>query len=57
MELERYATRWRNPQDFDAAVIKGLITESEANYWKTVPTDSAEWQDLKDAVEVRKDLW
>lgn len=57
MSLERYATRWRNPQDFDAAAVKGLITEAEATYWKTVPTDSAEWQDLRDAVQVRAPLW
>ena len=57
MDLERYATRWRNPEDFDAAAVKGLITEAEAAYWKTVPTSSKEWQDLRDAVEVRTDLW
>ena len=57
VELERYATRWRNPEDFDAAAVKGLITEAEAAYWKTVPTDSPEWQDLRDAVEVRYKLW
>ena len=57
MDLERYATRWRNPQDFDAAAIKGLITEAEAAYWKTVPTDSEEWADLRDAIEVRFKLW
>jgi len=57
MDLERYATRWRNPQDFDAAAIKGLITEAEAEYWKTVPTDSEEWADLRDAIEVRFKLW
>ena len=57
MDLERWATRWRNPLDFDQAAKKGLITEAESKYWKTVPTDSKEWQDLRDAVEVRDLLW
>jgi hypothetical protein len=57
MSLERYATRWRNPIDFDEAAKKGLITEAEARYWKKVPTSSSEWQDLRDAVEVRSPLW
>ena len=57
MSLERWATRWRNPLDFDQAAKKGLITEAESKYWKTVPTDSKEWQDLRDAVEVRDLLW
>lgn len=57
MDLERWATRWRNPQDFDRAAEVGIITEAEAAYWKTVPTDSPEWQDLRDAVEVRSLLW
>ena len=57
MTLKRWATRWRNPIDFDQAAVKGLITESEAAYWKGIPTDSLEWQDLRDAVEVRTLLW
>jgi len=57
MNLERYATRWRKPEDFDAAVVRGIISEEEATYWKTVPTTSSEWQDLRDAVEVRRELW
>ena len=57
MDLERWATRLRNPLDFDQMAIKGVITEAEAEYWKTVPTDSPEMQDLRDAVEVRNPIW
>jgi hypothetical protein len=57
MSLERYATRWRNPLDFDRAVVKGILTPDEAKYWKKVSVKSDEWQDLRDAVTVRVPLW
>jgi len=57
MNLERWATRLRNPQDFDQMAVKGVITEQERDYWKTVDTTSPEFQDLRDAVEVRSPIW
>ncbi len=57
MELERWATRLRNPLDFDQMAAKGVITEAERDYWITVATDSAEMQDLRDALEVRGPIW
>jgi D-alanyl-D-alanine carboxypeptidase len=57
MDLERWATRLRNPLDYDQMVVKGVITEAERDYWVTVATDSPEMQDLRDAVEVRNPLW
>ena len=57
MELERWATRLRNPQDFDRMETIGVITETERNYWVTVDTASDEFQDLRDAVQVRAPLW
>lgn len=57
MDLERWATRLRNPLDFDRMVVKGVITETERDYWVTVPTDSPEMADLRDAVAVRNPIW
>ncbi len=57
MNLERWATRLRNPIDFDQMAAKGVITEAERDYWITVATDSGEMQDLRDAIEVRNPLW
>ncbi len=57
MNLERWATRLRNPIDFDQMAVKGIITEAERDYWVTVATDSGEFQDLRDAVEVRGPIW
>ena len=57
MTLERWATRLRNPIDFDQMARSGIITAQERDYWVNVPTDSSEFQDLRDAVEVRSPLW
>ena len=57
MTLERWATRLRNPVDFDRMVEVGILTAAERDYWVTVPTDSPEFQDLRDAVEVRSPLY
>ena len=57
MSTERWATRLRNPEDFDRMASKNVITEAERDYWVTVPTDSPEMNDLRDAVDVRNPLW
>lgn len=57
MTLERWATRLRNPIDFDRMADVGIITQTERDYWVTVPTGSDEYQDLRDAIEVRSPLW
>lgn len=57
MNLERWATRLRNPLDFDRMAAIKVITQDERDYWVNVPTNSPEFQDLRDAVEVRTPLW
>ena len=57
MDTERWATRLRNPLDFQRMVDVGVITQDEMNYWVGVDTASPEMQDLRDAVDVRTPLW
>jgi len=57
MTTEQWAKTLRNPLDFDQMAQKGVITEAERDYWVQVPTDNAEFQDLRNAVEVRNPLW
>lgn len=57
MTTEQWARTLRNPQDFQQMVDKGVITQAEFNYWVTVPVDTPEFQDLRNAVDVRNPLW
>lgn len=66
MNLERWVTRLRIPLDIDRMAAVGIITADEANYWAgrqpsmggvPLPPDNPEWQDLRDAVEVRSVWW
>ena len=57
MNLERWATRLRNPKDFDRMAAVGIIDKSEAVYFKKVATNDPEMQDLRDAITVRTPLW
>ena len=57
MTTEEWAKTLRNPLDFDKMAEKGVITETERDYWVTVPVTSPEMQDLRNAVTVRNPLW
>jgi hypothetical protein len=57
MTTEQWAKTLRNPLDFEQMVTKGIITQADMDYFVTVPTDSPEFQDLRNAVEVRNPLW
>lgn len=66
MDLERWVTRLRIPIDIDRMAEVGIITDDEANYWagrqpsmggQPLPANYPEWQDLRDAVEVRSVWW
>ena len=57
VDLERWATRLRNPIDFDRMEDVGIITSAERDYWVGVDTASEEMQDLRDAVTVRSEFW
>lgn len=65
MDLERWVTRLRIPVDIDRMRDVGIITPDEANYWAgrqpsmqgPLAPDDPEWQDLRDAVEVRAVFW
>lgn len=66
MDLERWVTRLRIPADIDRMAEVGIITADEADYWagrqpsmggQPLPSNDPEWQDLRDAVEVRAVWW
>jgi hypothetical protein len=57
MTTEQWASTLRNPLDFQQMVDKGVITQNEYDYWITVPVTSPEFNDLRNAVEVRNPLW
>jgi hypothetical protein len=57
MDLETWASTLRNPLDFDRMAQVGIITDAERDYWVTVPAGDPEMQDLRDAVQVRSQLW
>jgi hypothetical protein len=57
VDTPRWASRLRNPLDFDRMAELGIITHVERDYWVTVDPNNPEMQDLRDAVDVRSPLW
>ena len=66
IDLETWANTLRVPQDIDRMAAVNIITESERAYWVQVPLYldeptnqrfNPEWQDLRNAVDVRGPIW